>query len=60
MEDNPAFVKVKVGALKTEIINHKKPCSFALIKIKLVAIYNRINNYILDAFLKVVFTHDDA
>ena len=27
---------------------------------KTVVIYNRINNYILDAFLKAVLTYDDA
>ena len=60
MEDKPEFVQVKVDAPKTKDYKPQKAMQFRVDQNKTVVIYNRINNYILDAFLKAVFTHDDA
>ena len=60
MEDKPEFVQVKVSALKNKDYKPQKAMQLRVDQNKTVVIYNRINNYILDAFLKAVFTHDDA
>ncbi|GAW63328.1 hypothetical protein FC65_GL001112 [Ligilactobacillus acidipiscis DSM 15836] len=60
MEDKPEFVQVKVAALKNKDYKPQKAMQLRVDQNKTVVIYNRINNYILDAFLKAVFTHDDA
>lgn len=61
MEDKHEFVRVKVAAPKQ---NHElkvqKAFQLRIDQNKTVVVYNRINNYILDAFLKAVFSHDDA
>jgi hypothetical protein len=53
-------VQVKVAALKNKDYKPQKAMQLRVDQNKTVVIYNRINNYILDAFLKAVFTHDDA
>ncbi|SFV39825.1 hypothetical protein [Ligilactobacillus acidipiscis] len=60
MEDKPEFVQVKVAALKNKDYKPQKAMQLRVDQNKTGVIYNRINNYILDAFLKAVFTHDDA
>ena len=60
MEDKPEFVQVKVDAPKNKDYKPQKAMQFRVDQNKTVVIYNRINNYILDAFLKAVFTHDDS
>ncbi|KRK08908.1 hypothetical protein FD11_GL001765 [Ligilactobacillus pobuzihii E100301 = KCTC 13174] len=53
-------MQVKVDAPKNRDYKPQKAMQFRVDQNKTVVIYNRINNYILDAFLKAVFTHDDA
>lgn len=60
LEDKSAFVQVKVDAPKNKDYKPQKAMQFRIDQNKTVVIYNRINNYMLDAFLKAVFTHDDA
>lgn len=60
MEDKPEFVQVKVAVLKNKDYKPQKAMQLRVDQNKTVVIYNQINNYILDAFLKAVFTHDDA
>ena len=50
MEDKPEFVQVKVDAPKTKDYKPQKAMQFRVDQNKTVVIYNRINNYILDAF----------
>ncbi|HJE98270.1 MAG TPA: hypothetical protein K8V00_11695 [Ligilactobacillus acidipiscis] len=61
MDNKHDFVQVKIDGHKpTNEVRVQKAMQFRIDQNKTVVIYNRINNYILDAFLKAVFTHDDA
>lgn len=59
MDNKHDFVQVKIDGHKpTNEVRAQKAMQFRIDQNKTVVVYNRINNYILDAFLKAVFPHD--
>ncbi len=59
MDNKPDFVQVKVEeATPPRKIKPQKALQLRIDQNKTVVVYNRINNYILDALLKAVFAHD--
>lgn len=61
MEDKRDFVRVKLDTPRqNKDLKVQKAMQLRLDQNKTVVVYNRINNYILEAFLKAVFSDDDA
>lgn len=59
MEKNHDFVQIKVdGKAKPRSAEVQKAFKLRIDENKTVIVYNRINNYILDAILNAVFSHD--
>jgi hypothetical protein len=59
MEKNHDFVQIKVdGKTKSRSYEVQKAFKIRVDENKTVIVYNRINNYILDAILNAVFSHD--
>lgn len=60
MNEKPDIVQVRVD--KPAMTSFSGPSKALQIKIdnnKSIIVYNRVNNYILDALMKAVFPHDN-
>ncbi|MFD1318584.1 hypothetical protein [Loigolactobacillus zhaoyuanensis] len=55
MENKPEIIRIKLDETHQQPTMVTKACQIKLSNNKTIIVYNRINGYILDALMKVVF-----